>query len=131
MPIEQSERYRDLDLDFIAHPTTGDITTKVGVEAVKRAVRNLVLLARYDKPFNPDIQCGIRQMLFEPLSAITAMHLRQNIIAALKQFEPRIDLFEVQVLADADNNAFNVAIYFRVKNIQEPVVVNLTLERLR
>jgi phage baseplate assembly protein W len=130
MPIDIS-RWRDLDLDFIAHPTTGDVTTKNGVEAVKRAVRNLVLLARYDKPFNPDIQCGIRQMLFEPLSPITAMHLRQNIIVALKQFEPRIDLFEVQVLADADKNAFDIAIYFRVKNVQDPVVVNLTLERLR
>jgi len=124
-------KWRDLDLDFLAHPVTGDVTIKEGVEAVKRSVRNLVLLAQYEKPFNPDIQCGIRQMLFEPLSPVTAMHLRQNIISALKQFEPRIDLFEVQVVADYDGNAFDVGIYFRVKNIPDPVVVNLTLERLR
>ena len=125
------ERWRDLDLDFIAHPTTGDVTVKEGVEAVKRSVRNLVLMAKYEKPFNPDIEPGIREMLFEPLSPVTAMHLRQNIVSALKQFETRIDLFEVQVIADYEKNAFNIGIYFRVKNIPDPVVVSLTLERLR
>lgn len=125
------DRWADLDLDFIAHPVTGDVTRKFGVEAVKRSVRNIVQMSQYEKPFNPDIHCGIRHMLFEPLSPITAFHIRQNIINALKQFEPRIDLLEVQVLANYDLDSFDVAIYFRVKNIQDPVTINLSLERLR
>jgi phage baseplate assembly protein W len=124
-------RWIDLDLDFISHPVTGDITRKYGVEAVKRSVRNIVQMAQYEKPFNPDINCGIRHMLFEPLSPITAFNIRQNIINALRQFEPRIDLMEVQVIADYDRDSFDVAIYFRVKNIQDPITINLSLERLR
>jgi len=126
-----ANRWADLDLDFDAHPVTGDLTIKEDIESVKRAVRNLVMLARYEKPFNPDIQCGIRQLLFEPLSPITALHLRQNIISAIKQFEPRAEIFEVQVMSNSETNAFDVAIYFKVVNISDPVVLELTLERLR
>jgi uncharacterized protein len=126
-----NSRWRDLDLDFIPHPVTGDLTVKIGVEAVKRSIRNLIYMSRYEKPFNPDIGCGIRQMLFEPLSPITALHMRQNIMFALKQFEPRAVILEVQVLANYDQNAFDIAIYFRVQNIPDPVVITITLERLR
>jgi len=124
-------RWKDLDLDFTIHPTTGDLPMLEDADAVKRSVRNLVLLAQYEKPFNPDIQCNIRQLLFEPLSPITAMHIRQNIISAITQFEPRAELMEVQVISDMDRNAFAIKIYFRVLNIPDPVVLDLALKRLR
>ena len=124
-------RWKDLDLNFTAHPTTGDITILEDADAVKRSVRNIVLLSRYEKPFHPDINVGIKSLLFEPLSPITAMHIRQNIISSLTQYEPRANLIEVQVIADGDKNAFAVKIYFKVINIPDPIVVDLTLKRLR
>jgi len=124
-------RYEDIDLDFVAHPTTGDITTKSDLEAVKRSVRNLVLTSKYERPFQPFLHSGIRGMLFEPLSAITAFSIRQNIIDVIKQHEPRALLMDVQVFTDSDKNAFNVHIYFRVINTEERAVVGLLLERLR
>ena len=129
--MPDNSRWRDLDLDFIPHPVTGDVTVKTGLEAIKRSVRNLVMMAQYEKPFNPDIECGIRQMLFEPLSPVTALMIRQNIVSAIEQFEPRARLLEVQVIANYETNAFDVTIYFRVQNISDPVVLNVTLERLR
>jgi hypothetical protein len=124
-------KYEDLDLDFIAHPTTGDVTTKSDLEAVKRSVRNLVLTSKYERPFQPFLHSGIRAMLFEPLSPITAFSIRQNIIDVIKQNEPRADLMEVQVIADDEKNGFGVHIYFRVVNTNEQAVVGLMLERLR
>ena len=41
------EAYKDLDLNFMAHPITGDVTTKSDSEAVKRAVKNIVLTNYY------------------------------------------------------------------------------------
>ena len=124
-------RYKDIDLDFTAHPTTGDVPAKEEAEAVKRSVRGLVLTSKYERPFQPQINSGIKHLLFEPLSPITAFQIRQNIVNVINQFEPRAELMEVQVIADDEKNAFNVTIYFRVVNIPEPAVVNLTLERLR
>jgi uncharacterized protein len=129
--MPDNSRWRDLDLDFIPHPVTGDVTVKTGLEAIKRSVRNLVMMAQYEKPFNPDIECGIRQMLFEPLSPVTALMIRQNVVAAIEQFEPRAQILEVQVIANYETNAFDITMYFRVQNVSDPVVLNVTLERLR
>jgi phage baseplate assembly protein W len=124
-------KYEDIDLDFIAHPTTGDITTKIDLEAVKRSVRNLVLTSKYERPFQPFLQSGIREMLFEPLSPITAFGIRQNIIDVINQHEPRAVLLNVEVIADDEKNGFGVHIYFKVINTNEQAVVGIMLERLR
>jgi len=124
-------KYKDLDLDFIKHPTTGDVSTKTDVEAVKRSVRQLVLTNKYERPFQPYLHSGIRALLFEPLSAITAFSIRQQVIDVINRYEPRAKLLEVQVIADEDKNSFEVSIYFRVINIPEAIVVDLTLKRLR
>ena len=54
------DRYRDLDLDFVPHPVTKDISIKTNDEAVKRSVRNLVLTNAYEKPFHPEISSDVR-----------------------------------------------------------------------
>ena len=54
-----SRSWADLDLDFTKHPVTKDIVKKTNIEAVKRAVRNIVLTNRYDKPFHPEIDGGV------------------------------------------------------------------------
>ena len=124
-------RYKDLDLDFVMHPSTGDISSKTDVEAVKRSVRNLVLTNKYERPFQPFLYGGVRQFLFESLSPITALAIRQSIMDAINRYEPRASLMEVQVIADDEKNAFEVTIWFRVVSIEEPVILNLFLERLR
>ena len=47
-------QYRDLDLFFSKNQGNGDVNKITGVEAVKRSIRNLVLLNFYEKPFNPE-----------------------------------------------------------------------------
>ena len=124
-------KYKDLDLDFIKHPTTGDVTTKSDLEAVKRSVRQLVLTNKYERPFQPYLHSGIRALLFEPLSHITAFSIRKQIINVLQNYEPRADVLDVQVVSRDEENAFEVTIFFRVLNIAERAVVNLMLKRLR
>jgi len=124
-------RWKDLDLNFTAHPVTGDLTTLEDDDAVKRSIRNIVYMSAYEKPFHPEINVGIRDLLFEQLSPITALRIREKIIDSIKNFEPRANLMEVQVFADADRNSFAVKIYFRIVNLPDPIVLDLTLERLR
>ena len=63
---------------FSKKNTSADISKVQGVQAVKRAVRNLILTNTYEKPFHPEIGSGIRELLFEPLSPITAFVLSQK-----------------------------------------------------
>ena len=57
-----TRRYIDLDLFFQRMEPSGDVNTVTDVQAVKRSVRNLVLLNPYEKPFHPEIGSGVRGM---------------------------------------------------------------------
>ena len=69
-------RYKDLNLDFIRHPMTNDVSMLTDMEALKRSVRNLILTSKYDRPFKPQMDAGIRKYLFElrtPLPQVLAV----------------------------------------------------------
>ena len=51
-------QYTDLDLFFNKKATSKDISKVTDIQAVKRSVRNLVLLNHYEKPFHPEIGSG-------------------------------------------------------------------------
>ena len=126
-----TRRWSDLDLDFIKHPNTKDIVKKTDVEAVKRAVRNLILTNRYERPFHPEIDGGVTRLLFELATPSTKIEIENAIRTVIKNFEPRAEVLDVFVGGDIDRNGFDVTITFRVINHPEPVTIELFLERLR
>ena len=56
---------KDIDLNFNINPITGDLNRKKDSEAVKQALRTLLLLGLFEKPFNSDLNANIRGFLFE------------------------------------------------------------------
>ena len=125
-------QYRDLDLFFFKKQGSGDVNKITGVEAVKRSVRNLVLMNQYDKPFRPEIYSGIRDMLFENMTPLTATILSKKVEDVIENFEPRARLMGVRANPDLDRNAYNIAIEFYVVNLPtELVELDVMLERLR
>lgn len=123
--------FKDLDLDFTAHPVTGDISKKTDEEAVKRSIRNLILMSRYDKPFRPDIDSRIYKLLFEPASPLVAMAIRSNIMDILTAYESRARLNDVQVVFDETKNSFGVMVSFMMTNSRTTSKVFVSIERLR
>ena len=124
-------RYKDLDLDFIAHPVTGDVVQKMNKEAVKRAVRNLVYMNAFDKPFEPHINSRVRGLLFEMASPVVAIELRKSIFNVLSRHEPRIDLLRVDAIDNVRDNSYNITITYRVINQPTVETISFQLERLR
>lgn len=134
--VTRTQDYKDLDLDFIAHPTTKDVVKKVGIEAIKRSVRNLVLTNYYDRPFRPFIGSNAQKILFDNINPMTANFLKDAIIETINNFEPRVQLVNdenrgVYVQVDPDNNGYVAKINFIILNRGEPVTINLFLERIR
>ena len=123
--------WADLDLDFAKHPVTKDIVRKTDVEAVKRAVRNIILTNRYDKPFHPEIDGGVTRHLFGLSTAHTKHDIALAVQSCLKNYEPRVIVDNVSVTGDLDKNGFNASIFFRVINSPEPIVIGIFLERTR
>ena len=127
-----SKQYKDLDLFFSKKSVSNDVNTVTDITAVKRSVRNLVLTNHYEKPFHPEIGSGVRDILFEPMTPITAYVLTMKIEEVIENFEPRARLVGVRAQPNLDNNAYNVTIEFYVVNAPTELVnMEVLLERLR
>jgi len=126
-----SRRFRDIDLDFNRNAVTNDVNVVEDVVAIKRAVKNLVQTNFYERPFQPELGCGVRELLFEPFTPMTGIFLKRKIEEVLINYEPRIDLQNVRVDDDPDNNRLVVDIYFYVVGVPGPQVVTTFLQRLR
>ena len=59
------KRFKDLNLSFTRHPITADVTVKTDVEAIKFAIRNLLMTKKYEVPFHPEIGSSLIGQLFE------------------------------------------------------------------
>jgi len=126
-----SRRFRDIDLDFNRNAVTNDVNVVEDVIAIKRAVKNLVQTNFYERPFQPELGCGVRELLFENFTPMTGIFLKRKIEEVLINYEPRIDLQNVRVDDDPDNNRLIVDIYFYVVGVPGPQVVTTFLQRLR
>lgn len=129
--ISRQPNFSDLDLDFMPHPTTGDVMKKTGVDAIKRSIRNLILTNFYDRPFRSYIGSNAQKLLFENASPLTANFLKDAIEEVIANYEPRVKVNGIRVNFDIDGNGYNVTISFIILNNNLPVAINLFLERIR
>lgn len=123
--------FRDLDLNFNAHPNSKNLITLTGDNAVARALRNLLQYNHYEKPFDPDFGSNIRRSLFENFGPQTAGTLKSEIRQAIANFEPRVDVRDVQVETFMDENRYQVTIKYFVVNEPTLRTARIFLERLR
>ena len=125
-------QYKDLDLFFDKKSVSKDIAKLTDIAAVKRSIRNLVLTNHYEKPFHPEIGSGVRDILFEPMSTLTAHVLTRQIENVIENFEPRAKIIGVSAQPNLDRNEYRVTINFFVLNAPTELVdLTLFLERLR
>jgi phage baseplate assembly protein W len=130
MPV--SIGFRDLSITFDKNPVTDDLLVTKNEQAIKRSLFNLVLTKPGERFFNPNIGCGVSELLFEPLDFITAGLIQSEIEYTINAFEPRVALKQVDVELDEYNNAFQVSIAYTI--IGQPETENqleLILERTR
>jgi phage baseplate assembly protein W len=123
--------FKDIDLSFVPHPTTGDLLAKFDEEAIKNAVKNLVLTKHYERAFHSEIGSSVSGLLFEIASPGLEIVLKQEIADVINNFEPRVELLDIEVLFTPDANSVQVTITFRIRNTTRPIVVRFALNRTR
>lgn len=129
--INRDPDYSDLDLDFTINRTTGDVNMKVGTEAIKRSVRNLVFTNFYERKFNTQLGSDVTGLLFENATPLTSIYLQDAISALINSYEPRVKLQSVEVKEDLDNNGYNITITYIILNRNLTTTATLFLERIR
>lgn len=126
-----TREYKDIDMDFLPNPITGDILKKTNEEAIAASISNLLQTSNYERLFNPSLGSNLKRYLFEPIDDITTNNIREEIVKTITNFEPRVDLLDVQVEPFPDENMYNVSIKFFIKNDPDPITITLFLERVR
>lgn len=129
--VSRESIYSDLDWLFIPNPISEDVNPIKDIDAVKKSVVNLILTNFYERPFQPEIGCGVRGLLFELADPITIGNLIDAARLVLENFEPRVRVIDVIAKDDPDNNAYIMTIQFQVISNEQIAEVTTVLERLR
>ena len=121
MPAQRvSKSFKDVSMSFKFNPLSGDLITLKNENAIARAVRNIVLTTPGEKFFDPDFGSSVGEILFENVDEITAVSIEDEIKSSLKNYEPRVELIDVNVEPNFDENQFDVTISYRIVGIDIP-----------
>ena len=74
---------------------------------------------------------NLRAALFELNTEFSEIAIKAAITEMITNFEPRADLLSVYVNSDPDNYTYNATITFAIVNKEQPVTINVLLERIR
>ena len=121
MPAQRvSKSFKDVSMSFKFNPLSGDLITLKNENAIARAVRNIVLTTPGEKFFDPDFGSSVSEILFENVDDITAISIQDEIKNCLANYEPRVELIDVNVEPNFDENQFDVTISYRIVGIDIP-----------
>lgn len=128
---KKRELYSDFHKDLTVNPISLDLATKKNEESVKESLRNLILTDRGERLMQPNIGSDVRASLFENATPVTLKILEERVRDVINNYEPRVSIIDVDVTSLYDDNRVRVTIYFYVKNREEPLSVDVFIERVR
>jgi phage baseplate assembly protein W len=126
-----SALFSDFNLGMRIHPNKKDIVPLTDIDAIKNALKNLILTNFGEKLFMPNFGGNITSYLFENNDGFTALAMRNEILEVITRFEKRVTDVVVQVSDDGDANAYRITIGFRINNTQQTTEVEFALQRIR
>ena len=109
-----SRSFKDISLSFEPHPITKDLPVLKNANAIRRSVRKLVQTIPGERFFNPILGSSVYDSLFDLMDFGTSNLIEQEIVTTLRNFEPRVNNVRVRVSARADQNNFDVTIFFDI-----------------
>ena len=121
MPIERvKQEFKDISMTFKTNPLNGDLIALKNVNAISRSLKNIVLTGRGEKFFDPDFGSGVSESLFENLDEVTALNIKDEIEYSIANYEPRVELIDIDVIPDYDGNQYHVVIVYIITGIDIP-----------
>lgn len=123
--------FKDIGLDFIPHPATGDIVKVSDNNAIKQSLHALIMTKNYERPFHPEIGCQVNNLLFENLDFVSSNIIKRTISDTIENFEPRVKIIDIEVIPLQSNNAIRINIEYNIVNLNIQETFTTILQRLR
>ena len=123
--------YQDLDFDFTPNPITGDVAKVKNVTSVKRGIHNILMTENNERLFQPEVGSGLKNLLFEQMSDLTAQLLEDEVRSAIDAWENRAQIISIEVFPEEEYNRYRVAVIFRIVNNPDDQQTEVLLSRER
>ena len=121
MPVQRLSRgFKDISASFQTNPLSNDLIQLKNESAIARSVRNLVLTAQGERPFQPVLGTGVSRLLFENMDKLTASAIRSELRTTIENYEPRVEINEIIVEPDFERNAFDVTLQYFIIGMDVP-----------
>jgi phage baseplate assembly protein W len=82
---------------------SGSIALGAGADGIDASIRMALITAPGERVMRPQFGCRIWNLLFEPINANTLGLMAEAVRDAISQWEPRVDLEDVDLQSDPDN----------------------------
>jgi phage baseplate assembly protein W len=128
---KQIKNFVDIDLSFKVNPFTKDIYLKTDEDAVKTALKHLILTKNFERPFHPEIGTQVQSLMFENFSPAVKIALERTIQETIELFEPRVRLINISVSEARMSNDLVINIVFALRNTETPITLTTLLSRVR
>ena len=115
------KHFVDISLAFSPHPLTGDITVLRGHRAINASLKNCIMIAVEEKPFNMDFGSQILDLMFEMCDETTASMLKEEIRRSISYNEPRVEVDTLTVQAFPELNEFKVELKYTIVGYEEVI----------
>ncbi len=126
-----TKKFVDLDLSFKVNPFTKDLYLKTDEEAVKTAVKHLILTKNFERPFRPEIGTQVTALMFENFTSAVKIAMERTIRETIEKYEPRVRLVDIKITENLDDNDLTVTIVFTLKNTDTTITISTLLSRVR
>jgi len=123
--------YSDFKKNLEVSPLSLDLTLNKDEDAVKESIINLLLTDRGERLMQPALGGNLRAMLFENITPGVMVMIEDQVRTTLDLYEPRAEIIDVIVTSNIDDNVVKIQIEFYISNSQQPISVDVFLERTR
>lgn len=123
--------YSDFKKNLEISPLSLDLTVNKDEDAVKEAIINLLLTDKGERLMQPNIGGNLRAMLFENITPGVLTMIEDQVRTTLDIYEPRAEIIDVLVTSNIDDNVVKIQVHFYISNNQQPISVDVFLERTR
>jgi phage baseplate assembly protein W len=136
---KQQYIYSDLTLDIGIAPATtqpgypnviltSDVNVSYDYQAIANSLTNLFNTQPGQRFLFPDFGLDLRQFLFTPVTEINARNLGNTLLRGITNYEPRVNVININVIALPDNNQYNIALILGFPTLNTTQTVNYKLD---
>lgn len=123
-------KYRDISLNFRPLPSTGDLSTVSDEKSIAQSLKTLIFYNYYDVPFEPKLGSNIRAKLFDLITDMTSDIIKSDLKILIENYEPRIELIDIESKASPEQHGINVSITYRARTSTNEIVISYFLSRI-